>query len=432
MKAPLAGIATLALWPMAAHAGLEICNDTDKEQSVAIAHLLDGTWTSEGWWNIQPDDCAMPLDGDLKNRYYYYRAEAAGDTFEDEGIYFCTESEAFTIEGQGDCDSRGHGEDGFRKIDTGTTATHFTLTLMPPEAHEGDGERKIREPAAEEVPDDRKTPEPEAAVAPEERKTPEHDTTVAPEERKTPEHDTTVAPEEGKTPETDTVVASGERKTPERETGEERSTERGITRRTQIGPERWESGYRQGSAGEPFEQMAVFQGCDVFDGAKYCAFHAEGVKWYAYYGGLTPTAFLERLQTLDQGTNVKIEGDVINLGDITVEMALSKVTLRPGSNPYQAEYDALQGAWISADDPSYRLEVVGNEMYETHGSRTEQGFYWRFAESCDDAPPGVDFVLIKTEPETQEQLCYMPSRITKDRMELVYAGRGNTLTFRRP
>ncbi len=122
------GLAVLTAGP--ALAGLEICNQSDQRQSVAIGHKQGDGWVSEGWWLIEPGKCSTPVKGDLKNRYYYYRATVPSGSFEDEGFYFCTQSEPFTIEGQDGCTARGFRREGFRKIDTGQTATHFTLTLL--------------------------------------------------------------------------------------------------------------------------------------------------------------------------------------------------------------------------------------------------------------------------------------------------------------
>ncbi|MEQ9258987.1 MAG: DUF1036 domain-containing protein [Roseovarius sp.] len=354
MRTTLAGLAGAGAWLMAgpAVAGLEICNQTDLKQSVAIGHMVDGEWTSEGWWNLDPGACAEPVGGDLANRYYYYRAEAAGAEFEDEGVFFCTIDSEFTIAGQDDCAERGYGRVGFRKIDTGPTATSYTVTLEAAAA----------------------APKPQVA-----------------DEIKRP------------------------------------------VKRTEMGPEIWKTGLVKGEYGEPFYQMAQFQGCDAFDGARYCAFHAAGWKWFNYYGGPVPDAFLDLLATLPVGMYTEIEGDILSYGDISVEMALTQVTLRPNGFPFQQEYDALQGEWISLDDPLYRIEFAGSEVYETHDGAGEETFYfWRFADSCEDAPPDSGMVLIKTEPETQDSFCYLPDVITDTRLEMFFAGRGNLLRFRRP
>ncbi|MBE1283026.1 MAG: DUF1036 domain-containing protein [Rhodobacteraceae bacterium] len=112
-----------------AFAGLEICNDTDAAQSVAIGYKAGGDWVSEGWWNIAAGDCTSPIKADLENRYYYFLARKSGWRFADEQIPFCVTSDAFTITGDEDCTNRGFEKALFAKIDSGATARHHTHFL---------------------------------------------------------------------------------------------------------------------------------------------------------------------------------------------------------------------------------------------------------------------------------------------------------------
>lgn len=107
----------------AAQAGLEICNDTDAFQSVAIGYL-GNDWTSEGWWLLEPGGCVDALPGDLQSRYYYYHAVADDMAFQGDGYFFCTLPDAFTIVGSEDCEARGYDSADFKEIDTGETALH--------------------------------------------------------------------------------------------------------------------------------------------------------------------------------------------------------------------------------------------------------------------------------------------------------------------
>jgi uncharacterized membrane protein len=116
----------------AAHAGLTFCNKADVQHSFAFAYKDGENWRAKGWWNIDPGDCKLVLAGDLKRRYYYYRATANGRTFSGDNYYFCTEQSVFDIVGeQGNCSARGHDSSEFRKLDTGKSAKDFTLNLVP-------------------------------------------------------------------------------------------------------------------------------------------------------------------------------------------------------------------------------------------------------------------------------------------------------------
>lgn len=112
-------------------AKFEVCNAAPQDQTVAIAYRSDGQWVSEGWWTIATDDCKTLEGAALKSRYYYYRATVKGGTFKGEGYYFCTDTAAFTITGNTDCDGRGYAREAFSEIDTGDN-TSFKLTLTDP------------------------------------------------------------------------------------------------------------------------------------------------------------------------------------------------------------------------------------------------------------------------------------------------------------
>jgi uncharacterized membrane protein len=123
-------IAALLLTPLAApaHAGLTVCNEASETASVSIGYKGEEDWTSEGWWNIDPGDCVTVIAGDLKNRYYYWRASSLSNIFEHQEYYFCTQTEVYTIVGDTDCDARGFDRSRFNEVEVGGAAD-FTLTL---------------------------------------------------------------------------------------------------------------------------------------------------------------------------------------------------------------------------------------------------------------------------------------------------------------
>ncbi|WP_246139418.1 DUF1036 domain-containing protein [Falsiphaeobacter marinintestinus] len=154
MKVTASVMATLIGLPSMGMAGLEICNDTETRKTVAIGYKDDGNWVSEGWWNIQPDDCVTPIKGVLKSRYYYMLAKSKGWTFADDNIAFCTTPEAFTIIGDESCEDRGYDKGLFRQIDTGKTAEEFSVALAP----------YIRRDKVEDAKSPTKAPEPKAGT----------------------------------------------------------------------------------------------------------------------------------------------------------------------------------------------------------------------------------------------------------------------------
>ena len=113
----------------AAHAQLRVCNESGVVRSVAIGYSESGNWTSEGWWILQLGECKTVRADPLRQRYIYWRATTPGREFEHENFMFCISDTPFTIVGDTDCAARGFSTAGFRKLDTGPTATEYTLTL---------------------------------------------------------------------------------------------------------------------------------------------------------------------------------------------------------------------------------------------------------------------------------------------------------------
>lgn len=120
----------VSLFSLSARAELLVCNESGVTRSVAIGYRLDGQWTSAGWWNVDNSACATVLVGALKNQYYYFRATSSSAPFEGEGFSFCTDTNAFTITGDENCETRGYSRSDFRQIDTGERATSYTITLI--------------------------------------------------------------------------------------------------------------------------------------------------------------------------------------------------------------------------------------------------------------------------------------------------------------
>lgn len=125
----LLGMAALSvIYSSPAQAGLEICNQTDLTASVSIGYQRDNTWTSEGWWNIAPNDCATVVEGDLRQRYYYWHATNDLGVFIAEEYTFCTTPDIFTIKDDKNCGARGYEQTQFTEIDTGD-AKRFVVNL---------------------------------------------------------------------------------------------------------------------------------------------------------------------------------------------------------------------------------------------------------------------------------------------------------------
>jgi uncharacterized membrane protein len=110
--------AALAI-PSAAHAELKLCNSTGSRIGVAIGYKDKDGWTSEGWWNVDSQSCALLIQDKLRARFYYVYAFDYDKGGEWGGqIPMCTNDVEFTIRGIGNCEGRGFKKSGFFEVDT--------------------------------------------------------------------------------------------------------------------------------------------------------------------------------------------------------------------------------------------------------------------------------------------------------------------------
>jgi len=126
--------------PNMAHAAFLFCNETKSVVEAAFGHRDDGTWVSEGWWQIQPGQCSRVYNKALTQRFYFYYAKALTLPAKDgkgpmtwSGKYsFCTDTKAFKAEGDSNCEARGFRMQGFQEVDVGVKQKDYTLTFQDP------------------------------------------------------------------------------------------------------------------------------------------------------------------------------------------------------------------------------------------------------------------------------------------------------------
>jgi uncharacterized membrane protein len=122
----------------AAHAALVFCNRTQQPLEAAIGYRGQAgndaeDWISEGWWRIEPGQCARVYNEPLKERFYFDYAVGLTSApnrapFTWSGKYpFCADTKAFRVEGDGDCEGRGYQTKGFQQIDIGPNTRDYKL-----------------------------------------------------------------------------------------------------------------------------------------------------------------------------------------------------------------------------------------------------------------------------------------------------------------
>jgi len=113
--------AAFALLPAPALADFHLCNNTGSRVGIAVGYKdTDGSWVTEGWWNLSARSCETMLKGTLIARFYYIYAVDYDRGGEWSGqAYMCTRDKEFTIKGTQDCLARGFDRTGFFEVDTG-------------------------------------------------------------------------------------------------------------------------------------------------------------------------------------------------------------------------------------------------------------------------------------------------------------------------
>ena len=122
-----------------AYAAMSFCNRTSGAIEAALGYRGDDmekseNWVSEGWWRIEPGQCARVFSQPLSQRFYFYYGRALTKAMKDSppmvwsGKYiFCTDNKAFRVEGDSDCAARKYQSTGFQQIDLGGIVHEYTL-----------------------------------------------------------------------------------------------------------------------------------------------------------------------------------------------------------------------------------------------------------------------------------------------------------------
>lgn len=103
--------------------------------------------------------------------------------------------------------------------------------------------------------------------------------------------------------------------------------------------------FEPGTHGEPMEEEGYLVGCmSGEEGGGACEIHARGAVFMAYSDGPSEPEAVNTLSVLPQGTPVTFTGDMISMGDVTVDFALNTAAENPG-DPLAGLVLGLQGTW---------------------------------------------------------------------------------------
>lgn len=111
----------------------------------------------------------------------------------------------------------------------------------------------------------------------------------------------------------------------------------------------------------------------------------------------------------------------------------SKETIKESQKEPDSKTSALEGNWISTDDPKSELQVKGNEWIEIYKGEKPETTKFATGDSClanDKAKtnPKGKYVTVFDKDESR---CFYIVNVSDSKLELSYVGRGNTLTYKK-
>lgn len=193
-----------------------------------------------------------------------------------------------------------------------------------------------------------------------------------------------------------------------------------------------ERAFPPGTHGEPFTVAALVDGCSAEGEGAGCTLIADGVRWVAWADGATPPEVMAQLAALPVNAPVMVTGDVVTMGDITVEVVLAGIA--PGQDAHATERAAMQGLW-QGDDPGFEVTVRGSTWSESYAGDAMGDHLLTLAEGCALEGVAVEGLAINLQllgGDPSDQTCFAVTSITSERMELLHLPRGTPVLFVRP
>ncbi len=410
-----------------AAADLNFCNETDALATVAIGYSDDGTWFSEGWWRLEPGQCRAVIKGDLPKRYYYWRATSASGTLAEGGYSFCTQSGAFTIEGDADCEARGYQSAGFREEDIGEARDYWlsvTSTAAAPPQDQGPGTFG----------------EPYTVVA-------EFRGCWAVAEELECEFFADdwyyVASEAGPTDlsiiDTLNVFSEG---TQLQISGDLISY---AGDRAEVMIRDWETvsapapqeNQGPGTFGEPYTVVAEFRGCWAVAEEVECEFYADGWYYVASEAGPTDPGIIEALNVFSEGMRLQISGDLISYAGDRADVTIRDVEPAPGpaappepTVSINGLMEHMQGFWDSDAGDGYTWIVEGNFLREIYDGNIMRESFFEIAPTCAASDGYGPVIIAWPEPDEGDgPSCYVVTESGPRHLAVWEVVEGNSYSF---
>jgi len=119
--------------------------------------------------------------------------------------------------------------------------------------------------------------------------------------------------------------------------------------------------------------------------------------------------------------------------DSVSQKELPKETVKESAKEPDSKTSALEGNWVSTDDPKSELHIKGNEWIEVYKGEKPETTKFATGDSC------LANDKVKTNPkgkyitvfDKDESRCFYIVNVNDSKLELSYVGRGNTLTYKK-
>lgn len=187
-----------------------------------------------------------------------------------------------------------------------------------------------------------------------------------------------------------------------------------------------DSGVESGTYGEPIEDVALLQGCIFEQEVPTCELSRNGFSYYVSWNEPTPSYIVEALGTLYVSAPIWLRGDLVNMGDMSAELAVHAMRLDPSLDPYADIRANLQGDWVFAADPAYTSSVWGDRVTEKVNGEYSSEYTLQLADSCEKSN-GQGPVMIAHIDPWSEPPCIIIEAVTADKMIMQLAGGDGTL-----
>ncbi len=191
--------------------------------------------------------------------------------------------------------------------------------------------------------------------------------------------------------------------------------------------------FEAGSLGSAYRDTGYVQGCTDAGELPGCTIVAGGSQFVVTADGPSDSAMLAKLRGMAKLSWVEFRGDILDVYDSYATLALGAIADAPAPDPYADLVKAVQGRWVSTEDPLAAVEVDGLVWTDVYDGQEIGRSVVNFWEACSDGTGGAPVLELFTVGSADAgSLCYSVVGVDADRMELVYTARGNMLVYGRP